>query len=153
MSAYEGDLSQLVYELNSSTAVKKSDKKTSLDTLLESAAEQNASDVILVAGSAITLRVNGSIAPAPDTGTGQRTRNQPGPRLLFRSRINRKVPCQPSLSARHTRSEHPPPTRSNPHHRVSPSAVRPGAPHRTPPGSHPPHRPHRLRQDLHHGRP
>jgi twitching motility protein PilT len=64
MSAYEGDLSQLVYELNSSTAVKKSDKKTSLDTLLESAAEQNASDVILVAGSAITLRVNGSIAPA-----------------------------------------------------------------------------------------
>jgi twitching motility protein PilT len=64
MSAYEGDLSQLVYELNSSTAVKKSDKKASLDTLLESAAEQNASDVILVAGSAITLRVNGSIAPA-----------------------------------------------------------------------------------------
>src|SRR3984957_849532 len=64
MSAHESDLSQLVYELNSSTAEIKNDKRTSLDTLLESAAEQNASDVILVAGSAITLRVNGSIAPA-----------------------------------------------------------------------------------------
>jgi twitching motility protein PilT len=64
MSAYESDLSQLVYELNSSTAEIKTDKRTSLDTLLESAAAQNASDVILVAGSALTLRVNGSLAPA-----------------------------------------------------------------------------------------
>lgn len=64
MSAYESDLSQLVYELNSSTAEIKNDKRTSLDTLLESAAAQNASDVILVAGSALTLRVNGSLAPA-----------------------------------------------------------------------------------------
>jgi twitching motility protein PilT len=64
MSAYESDLSQLVYELNSSTAEIKNDKRTSLDTLLESAAAQNASDVILVAGSAVTLRVHGSLAPA-----------------------------------------------------------------------------------------
>jgi twitching motility protein PilT len=64
MSAYESDLSQLVYELNSSTVETKSNKRTSLDTLLESAAEQNASDIILVAGSATTLRVNGSLAPA-----------------------------------------------------------------------------------------
>jgi twitching motility protein PilT len=64
MSAYESDLSQLVYELNSSTAEIKNGKRTSLDTLLESAAAQNASDVILVAGSALTLRVNGSLAPA-----------------------------------------------------------------------------------------
>jgi twitching motility protein PilT len=64
MSAYESDLSQLVYELNSSTIETKNNKRTSLDTLLESAAEQNASDIILVAGSAITLRVNGSLAPA-----------------------------------------------------------------------------------------
>ena len=64
MSAYENDLSQLVYELNSSTSGAKADKRTSLDTLLESAAEQNASDIILVAGSAITLRVNGSLAPS-----------------------------------------------------------------------------------------
>jgi twitching motility protein PilT len=64
MSAYETELSQLVYELNSSTAEVKNDKRTSLDTLLESAAAQNASDIILVAGSALTLRVNGSLAPA-----------------------------------------------------------------------------------------
>jgi twitching motility protein PilT len=64
MSAYESDLSQLVYELNSSTAEIKNDTRTSLDTLLESAAAQNASDVILVAGSALTLRINGSLAPA-----------------------------------------------------------------------------------------
>ncbi len=64
MSVYESDLSQLVYELNSSTAEIKNEKRTSLDTLLESAAAQNASDVILVAGSALTLRVNGSLAPA-----------------------------------------------------------------------------------------
>jgi twitching motility protein PilT len=64
MSAYESDLSQLVYELNSSTAEIKNDKRASLDTLLESAAAQNASDVILVAGSAVTLRVHGSLAPA-----------------------------------------------------------------------------------------
>jgi twitching motility protein PilT len=64
MSAYEGDLSQLVYELNSSTAATKPDKRTSLDTFLESAVEQNASDIILIAGSAITLRINGSLAAA-----------------------------------------------------------------------------------------
>jgi twitching motility protein PilT len=64
MSAYEGDLSQLVYELNNSTAATKPDKRTSLDTFLESAVEQNASDIILIAGSAITLRINGSLAAA-----------------------------------------------------------------------------------------
>src|ERR1700722_16101733 len=64
MSAHESDLSQLVYELNSSTAEIKNDKRTSLDTLLESAAAQNPSDVILVAGSALTLRVNGTFVPA-----------------------------------------------------------------------------------------
>ena len=68
MSEYEGDLSQLVYELNlTKTAPKlesRSDKRTSLDALLEAAAQQNASDIILVAGSPSTLRVNGSLAPA-----------------------------------------------------------------------------------------
>nr|WP_218623945.1 PilT/PilU family type 4a pilus ATPase [Granulicella sp. dw_53] len=39
----------------------KADKRTSLDTLLAQAAEQNASDIILVAGSTVTLRVNGSL--------------------------------------------------------------------------------------------
>jgi twitching motility protein PilT len=64
MSPYEGDLSQLVYELNSSAAVTKVDRRSSLDTFLESAAEQNASDIILIAGSAMTLRIDGSLAPA-----------------------------------------------------------------------------------------
>jgi len=63
MSVYESDLSRLVDELNRSMPGTKSDR-TSLDTLLGLAAEQGASDVILVGGSAITLRVNGSLGPA-----------------------------------------------------------------------------------------
>lgn len=66
MSVYESDLSRLVDELNRTTPGTKSDKRTSLDTLLRLAVEQNASDIILVAGSAVTLRVNGSLMP----GTG-----------------------------------------------------------------------------------
>ncbi|WP_051979516.1 type IV pilus twitching motility protein PilT [Edaphobacter aggregans] len=61
MSAYESDLSQLVYELNSSTSVTKGERNTSLDALLISASEQHASDILLVAGSAVTFRVNGSL--------------------------------------------------------------------------------------------
>jgi twitching motility protein PilT len=64
MSVYESDLSRLVDELNRSTTGAKVDERTSLDTLLRLGVEQNASDIILVAGSAITLRVNGSLAPA-----------------------------------------------------------------------------------------
>ena len=64
MSVYERDLSRLVDELNRSTAEAKVDERTSLDSLLRLGVEQNASDIILVAGSAITLRVNGSLIPA-----------------------------------------------------------------------------------------
>jgi twitching motility protein PilT len=64
MSAYKSDLSRLVDELNRSAPGTKTDERSSLDVLLKLAVEQNASDVILVAGSAITLRVNGSLAPA-----------------------------------------------------------------------------------------
>jgi len=64
MSAYESDLSRLVDEVNRTTPVTKPDTRTSIDSLLGVAAEQNASDVILVAGSLITLRVNGSLVPA-----------------------------------------------------------------------------------------
>jgi twitching motility protein PilT len=63
MSVHESDLSRLVDELNRSRPGTKADR-TSLDTLLGLAAEQDASDIILVAGSAITLRVNGSLGPA-----------------------------------------------------------------------------------------
>ena len=55
MTVYESDLSRLVDELNRTKLGLKTDKKTSLDTLLALAAEQNASDIILVAGSAITF--------------------------------------------------------------------------------------------------
>jgi len=63
MPAYENDLSQLVYELNRTVPGAKTGKTTSLDSLLAQAAEQGASDILLVAGSAITLRINGSLAP------------------------------------------------------------------------------------------
>ena len=62
MSAYENDLSQLVYELNRTVPGAKTGKTASLDSLLAQAAEQGASDILLVAGSAITLRINGSLA-------------------------------------------------------------------------------------------
>jgi len=64
MSEYEDDLSRLVHELNLSTPGTVADKRGSLDAILATAAEQRASDVILVAGSGVTLRVNGSLAPA-----------------------------------------------------------------------------------------
>jgi twitching motility protein PilT len=74
MSEYESDLSQLVYELNRSLPGAKTEpehksgikteRRSSIDTYLMQAAEQNASDIILMAGSAITLRVNGSLTPA-----------------------------------------------------------------------------------------
>ncbi len=64
MSVYESDLSRLVDELNRSTLGAKNDERTSLDTMLGLAVGQNASDIVLVAGSAITLRVNGSLVPA-----------------------------------------------------------------------------------------
>ncbi|RXH56481.1 type IV pilus twitching motility protein PilT [Granulicella sibirica] len=61
MAAYENDLSELVYELNSSTAVAKRERSSSLDALLAAAVEQRATDIILIAGSAVTFRINGSL--------------------------------------------------------------------------------------------
>jgi twitching motility protein PilT len=74
MSEFENDLSQLVYELNRSLPIAKAeignkiemgvDKRNALDAFLMQAVERNASDIILVAGSGITLRVNGLLTPA-----------------------------------------------------------------------------------------
>ncbi len=61
---YESELSRLVNELNRSTSTTKTGDRTSLDQLLSLAFQRNASDIILVAGSAITLRVNGKLTPA-----------------------------------------------------------------------------------------
>jgi twitching motility protein PilT len=64
MPAYESDLSQIVYELNRTAPDPKPDKTASLDRLLSLAAEQGASDIILVAGASVAFRINGSLALA-----------------------------------------------------------------------------------------
>lgn len=74
MSEYENDLAQLVYELNRSLPIAKGEsrdkadvgieKTSTLDPLLTQAAERKASDILLVAGSGVTLRVNGLLTPA-----------------------------------------------------------------------------------------
>jgi twitching motility protein PilT len=60
MAAYGSELSRLVDELNRSTT-NKTGENASIDRLLAVAVHRGASDVILVAGSAIALRVRGSL--------------------------------------------------------------------------------------------
>ncbi|MBW4039719.1 MAG: PilT/PilU family type 4a pilus ATPase [Acidobacteria bacterium] len=70
MPDYENDLSQLVYELNNSVPTTKSqsgfalDTRSSIDGYLAQADEQNASDILFVAGAPATLRINGVLTPA-----------------------------------------------------------------------------------------
>jgi twitching motility protein PilT len=64
MPVDETDLSQIVYELNRSVPDIKSDKTATLDKLLTLAAEQGASDIILVAGATAAFRINGSLVLA-----------------------------------------------------------------------------------------
>jgi twitching motility protein PilT len=64
MATYGSELSRLVDELNRTTPATKIGESTSLDQLLTLAVQRNASDIILVAGSAITLRVNGNLTLA-----------------------------------------------------------------------------------------
>ena len=64
MAAYESELSRLVDELNRSAPATKAGESNSLDQILALAAQRNASDIILVAGSVIMLRVNGNWIPA-----------------------------------------------------------------------------------------
>jgi twitching motility protein PilT len=65
MAAYDNELSRIVDELNRSTTATRTAETTSLDQLLAFAAQRKASDIILVAGSAIALRVNGTLTSAP----------------------------------------------------------------------------------------
>jgi twitching motility protein PilT len=67
MSEYGNELTRLVDQLNRSASHAKSSEKRSLDQLLAVAIRRNASDVILVAGSPVTMRVNGALVP--DTST------------------------------------------------------------------------------------
>jgi len=63
MSEYEGELSRLVDELNRSARRERTDEKTLLDQFLSSAVQRSASDLLLVAGSAVVLRINGALTP------------------------------------------------------------------------------------------
>ena len=62
MAAYGSELSRLVDELNRSTPATRTGENASIDRLLALAVQRGASDVILVAGSGIALRVRGSLA-------------------------------------------------------------------------------------------
>ena len=63
MAEFDSELSRLVDQLNRSTPASRSSEKTTLDQLLGTASQRNASDVLLVAGCAATMRVNGALAP------------------------------------------------------------------------------------------
>ncbi|MGD0631535.1 MAG: PilT/PilU family type 4a pilus ATPase [Terracidiphilus sp.] len=62
MDERETELSRLVDQLNRSATIAKAGEKRSIDQLLAVAVQSNASDLILVAGSPATLRVNGALA-------------------------------------------------------------------------------------------
>ena len=75
MSAYDSELARLVAELNRSAAraPRADDKATAappyLDQLLTVAAQEHASDVLLVANSPIAFRMNGALTTASNTLT------------------------------------------------------------------------------------
>ena len=66
MNESENELSRLVDELNRSVTSARSGEMRSIDRLLTTALQNHASDLILVAGSPATMRVNGALTA--DTG-------------------------------------------------------------------------------------
>jgi twitching motility protein PilT len=70
VAGYDSELARIVEELNRAApgerpaAARAPQTTTSLDQLLAFAAKHNASDVLLVAGSAVAVRVNGALTPA-----------------------------------------------------------------------------------------
>jgi twitching motility protein PilT len=63
MVEHTSELSKLVDQLNRSVSNGRNTEKRSLDQLLATACRRGASDVILVVGAPVTLRLNGSLAP------------------------------------------------------------------------------------------
>jgi twitching motility protein PilT len=64
MVEHQSELAKLVDQLNRSAATSaRSSEKRSLDQLLAFASQRHASDIILVAGSPATLRINGALTP------------------------------------------------------------------------------------------
>ena len=66
MVEHENELSRLVDQLNRSASGARAGEKRSIDQVLADALHRSASDIILVAGSPVTLRINGALAS--DTG-------------------------------------------------------------------------------------
>jgi twitching motility protein PilT len=73
MAGYDNELSRIVEELNRAATGSRTHERrapqlvpvsASLDQLLSYAAKNNASDVLLVTGSAVAMRVNGALTPA-----------------------------------------------------------------------------------------
>jgi twitching motility protein PilT len=65
MMEHESELSRLVDQLNRSAKEAKSGEKPSLDQLLATAVRRGASDLLLIAGCAVTLRIHGTLTPEP----------------------------------------------------------------------------------------
>src|SRR6202011_4544561 len=63
MIEHQSELAKLVDQLNRSATSARSSEKRSLDQLLAFASQRHASDMILVAGSPATLRINGTLTP------------------------------------------------------------------------------------------
>ena len=67
VAAFDNELVRIVEDLNRATrqsAPSGQHSTQSLDRLLAFAARQNASDLLLVAGCGVALRINGSLAPS-----------------------------------------------------------------------------------------
>jgi len=70
MSEYDSELSKIVAELNRAAPSQKSatarlpQSTASLDQLLHTAAGRGASDVLLIVGAPVMLRINGALAAA-----------------------------------------------------------------------------------------
>jgi hypothetical protein len=61
MDEHENELSRIIDQLNRSATGVKSAERRSIDQLLATAIRANASDIVLVAGSPATFRVNGTL--------------------------------------------------------------------------------------------
>ena len=66
MTEYQNELTQLVDQLNRSVTRTKVRADISVDQILATAVQRNASDIILVAGSPVTMRVNGALVLEPE---------------------------------------------------------------------------------------
>ncbi|MCC6860361.1 MAG: PilT/PilU family type 4a pilus ATPase [Bryobacterales bacterium] len=81
MPGYDKELADIVAELNRAAPGSRSPKETpqstaSLDQLLHYAAQRGASDLLLIAGAPVTLRIDGALVPSAGPGlTADDTRN------------------------------------------------------------------------------